>query len=299
MIIKINEYRFHDNKLTKAIESYSKMKFLKNEDIILDCITILGGLGSYYIVNTLLILICNIYVSFEYFLKCLILATIYFLLFLFGCIYFYKKEYSFLITYSILMILWIINNQVFGIYIPFYSALYDSSRWFLNFQIFSPVFYGAGLYYIREKISKKLAVLFLVVLMLGHIHSNIFHHPFYWKFYVVNDEVIEAFNFIDKNLKNETILNFGQDSGQFIPIFTNNKCTFFWINKHWRGKHVSYIQQLTWEGNYKEFINFCKSSNISYVFISINSNVNKTFFENKKYFEIIFRNNSTMLVNIK
>jgi len=278
---------------------YIKPYILKETLIVL-----IGVFGSTYLITTILALFSPTRFFYGKFVIYLIFGSVYFILFIFGTIFLIKNRLGYFILYILLMELWLINNQLIGFKIPFFSALYNPIRWFYNFQILTPLFYGCGLYYISKKIkkltNKGLLILPILLIIMGFLAYNFYIDTSknYWRYYLVGDDEIDAFNFINKNnISNELFLNFGEDSGQFIPIFTKNKCVFCYGNGNtFKNISVNKIINYTWNYNYSNFIQFCKSNNITYVFISKNVNVNREFFNNSRYFEeVYFKNNITIL----
>ncbi|AIJ04903.1 hypothetical protein JH146_0052 [Methanocaldococcus bathoardescens] len=297
------------SKLINDIISYSNTSYVIHNINLITLynviIFILGGIGTCYFTTVAIALLFSHQLPFSLFIKCLLATITYIVLFIFGMIFLVKNKKGYFVFYGLLMILWILNNQLIGFKIPFFSALYNSIRWFYNFQILMPVFYGCGLYYISKIIptKRKLIITAIIITLLSYnAYTTYSTHPkYYWKFYLVGSDEIDAFNFINENnISNELFLNFGQDSGQFIPIFTNNKCVFCWGNGNkFNNVTAKEIINYTWYNNYDEFIHFCKSNNISYVFISKNIKVNYEFFEDEDYFEKIYSKNNITVIEIK
>ncbi|ACV24325.1 DUF6541 family protein [Methanocaldococcus fervens] len=221
-------------KFINSVISYSNTSYVIHNihpytiyDVI---ISILDGIGTCCSTTVAIGLLFSHQIPFILFMKRLLAMTLYIVLFIFGTIFLIKNKKGYFVFYILLMILWLLNNQLIGFKIPFFSALYNSIRWIYNFQILMPVFYGCGLYYIGKIIptKRKLIVTTIIITLLSNAYTTYSYHPkFYWRFYLVGDDEIDAFNFINENnISNKIFLNFGQDSGQFIPIFTNNKCVF-------------------------------------------------------------------------
>jgi len=297
-------------KLINDVISYSNTSYVVNNinlyKVYIVIISIFGGVGTCTSTSMAIDLLSNPQISFFLFIKYLLVSYIYIILFIFGTIFLIKNRKGYFVFYILLMILWLLNNYLIGFKIPFFSALYNSTRWFYNFQILMPVFYGCGLYYITKGTiftKKKFLITVTLIVLLSYNAYTIYstHPKFYWKFYLVGSDEIDAFNFINKNnISNELFLNFGQDSGQFFPIFTNNKCVFCWGNYNkFNNVTANEIINYTWHNNYNKFIHFCKTNNISYVFISKNLKINYKFFENNSYFEKIYGKNNITIIKIK
>ncbi|WP_456373819.1 hypothetical protein [Methanocaldococcus sp.] len=297
------------SKLIREIINYSHVNNSKYISVVyiykIIGVVILGGFGSASVISLYLDLISKPY-GFYTILLLLMVSLIYIGLYIFGSIFLIKNKKGFFIFYCILMIFWLLNRYLFGLKIPFFSALYNYTRWFYNFQILMPLFYGCGLYYLSNRFLnnyKKYLIVGIILIILGY-HAFVTYQKspkFYWNFYLVGNEEIKVFNFINENnITNKLFLNFGQDAGQFIPIFTNNKCVFCYGNLNtFKNVTAKEIINYTWNYNYKEFVQFCKDNNIEYIFIPKNSSVNYKFFKNSSYFEKIYCKNNITILKVK
>ncbi|WP_456472483.1 hypothetical protein [Methanocaldococcus sp.] len=225
----------------------------------------------------------------------LIESSIYIILFILGCIFLLKKRLGFIVFYVILVMVWAFVF-VLPTHIPLFSSLYNPIRWYYIMQCIMPLFYSAGCYYIFKN-NKFLALIVILVVSLCFSFS-FYSLDKYHKYYLINDDIA---NFL-KNLKikDKYILNFGQDSGQFIYVFSNNYNTFCYGNGNkFNNVSANTIINYTFTYNYNKFIQFCNLNNISYIFISNKSNVNINFFMNKSYFEILNKSKSYYFIKLK
>ena len=97
-----------------------------------------------------------------------------------------------------------------------------------------PIFYGFGVYSILNSIKKRTLKIGFILLTSFVIFSSAYMNyqiiPDYLKEqYVVTEADLNAFEWINlNNISNETFLNFGEDAGQFLPIYTDNKPAFYY-----------------------------------------------------------------------
>jgi hypothetical protein len=223
----------------------------------------------------------------------------------------------------ILLILNIINIKFIHIYIPFFSNQYDSARMAINIQVIMPIFYGIGLYSLYSIIMKtiknitdvkvrKLGIsLFFTMILIFSIFSAYTNYLILYNAhkhnYVITQNDLYIFNYMNSNnISNQTILNFGEDAAQFLPIYTKNKPVYTYYNfssgHDLLGNNLSFrnITSAVDNKNYSLILDVCKSENISYIYLS--DNLGKSagkFFDNKTLFETICKRGYARLVKIK
>ncbi|ABR56230.1 hypothetical protein Maeo_0646 [Methanococcus aeolicus Nankai-3] len=220
----------------------------------------------------------------------------------------------------ILLILNIINIKFIHIPIPFFSSQYDSARMAIHIQIIMPIFYGAGLYAIYKLIesNKKTKIstynilkpLFIISILLFSTISAYTNYEIISEkqkdSFVIHNNDLKIFEYMNKhNITNQIILNFGEDAGQFLPIYTKNKPVFYFYKFQSNNATVgntsfdSIISAID-NKNYTTILNSCKKENISYIYMpEYLGKYDGGFFNNSKYFKIIHIKGNAKLVKIK
>ena len=309
------------SKMAKSIVSYGKSTNFAPEPISVIVHNILAGLGIIYL----------------YFLasssktggldntNTFIISLVFTFLLIIGIFTLIKIKNNYLnngipfILLLILLILNILNIKFIHIPIPFFSSQYDSARMAIHIQVIMPIFYGSGLYFIYQLIEsikyktnaynliKPFFVMSILLLSIFSVYTNYNIITNTQKNnYVVHSNDLKIFEYMNKyNISNQTILNFGEDAGQFLPIYTKNKPVFCYYNfqsNHTTVGNVSFTKlvQSVDAKNYSVILNVCKKENISYIFMSdYLGKYDGGFFENRTYFEIIYKKGNAKLVKIK
>lgn len=219
----------------------------------------------------------------------------------------------------ILLILNIINIKFIYLPIPFFSSQYDSARMAIHIQVIMPIFYGAGLYFIYQLIEcikyktntySLIKPFFVMSILLFSIFSAYTNYNIIYNKqksnYVIHNNDLKIFEYMNKhNISNQTILNFGEDAGQFLPIYTKNKPVFSFFkfqsnNTTVGGVPFDNITLAIDNKNYTVILNACKKENIKYLYMSeYLGKYDGGFFENRTYFEIIYKKGNAKLVKIK
>ncbi|CAB3288495.1 conserved membrane protein of unknown function [Methanocaldococcus lauensis] len=302
-------------KMAKSVINYGKSTNFSPEPILKIVHNILAGLGIYYIyiwTNTLKTGILDNINTF-------IISIVFTFLLIVGLYNLSRIKYNGIpfIILLILLILNIINIKFLHIYIPFFSNQYDSARMAMHIQIIMPIFYGSGLYFLYRLISMKkrkynfLKIIFISFVLLFSLYASYTNYSilsnFQKKIYVIHQNDLKIFEYINKNnITNQTILNFGEDAAQFLPIYTKNKPVFCYYNfSSGRDKlegNISLFDIATAidNKNYTFIVNLCKRENIKYIYISeYLGRYDKGFFNNSKYFKILYQIGNAKLVEIK
>ncbi len=223
----------------------------------------------------------------------------------------------------ILLIFNIINIKFIHIPIPFFSNQYDSARMAIHIQIIMPIFYGIGLYslynmmmkYIKNiknvKVRKLGISLFITMVLVFSIFSaytnyTILHNAHKHN-YVITQNDLYIFNYMNSNnISNQTILNFGEDAAQFLPIYTKNRPVFCYYN--FSSGHDKLLGNISLQNitsaidakNYKFIIGLCKKENISYIYMSdYLGKYDNGFFDNTSYFKIVCKKGHAKLIKVK
>jgi len=301
------------SKMAKCIVSYGKSANFTSEPILTVIHNILAGMGIFYLyvltkisldnTNTFLISLIFTY---------LFILSIY-------CLLKLKNGFPFILL-LFLLILNIINIKFIHLYIPFFSSQYDSARMAFHIQIIMPIFYGSGCYLMyklieniklinakKYNIIKSSFISFIILFSIFSAYTN--YNIIYNKHkntYVIHNNDLKIFEYMNNhNITNETILNFGEDAGQFLPIYTKNKPVFYYYKFQSNNATVGNtsfdeIIQSVDDKNYTVILNACKKEDIKYIYMSeYMGKYDRGFFENKTYFEIICKEGNAKLVKIK
>ncbi len=146
-----------------------------------------------------------------------------------------EKVLTLILSFISIFVL-MLNKIFFKIYIPVISAIWNSERLFILLTPILPVLYSIGLYrvltYINKievkKISKKTLLIFVVLLIIlpPYVSASIDNIAFE-EAYILDNNVIQSFEWIKNNLSNHTICTLCcDDSGYWMPVFGINsiKC---------------------------------------------------------------------------
>ncbi|NPA62368.1 MAG: hypothetical protein GXN95_02305 [Methanococci archaeon] len=259
------------------------------------------------------------YKNFKIYAKILkILMIFYIFLFIIGFIYSINERYYFpFILTTLLTIFWIFNVKI-GIYIPYFSYLYDLRRGIDNLSILLPIFYGIGLfaiYRIKKPLKNVLLIasIVLIILTLSIDYSLIKESENV--FIAISNDDFKAYNWINENnITNKTFfsLYIWADGSQYIPIYTKNNLIYSYINLTFFDRYGYAMKYWSDNYNYKNFIKICKKYNISYIYLSYGRKLppyfedvekdikpNKNFFENKTYFQKVYESGTVTIYKIK
>ncbi|ABR54889.1 hypothetical protein Mevan_0986 [Methanococcus vannielii SB] len=292
-------------KLSKEIISYSKSSNIISEPLNVIIHNIFAGFGIFYLFtkhpvytvaldNELTFLI-------SIFLTYLFLIGIYSLL---------KNKLYYLAIFPVLLLAILINSHFIHFNIPFFNTMYASNRMMYNIQAIMPIFYGFGAYSIfnmlKKNFSKVLFILISLCIIFSSAYANSQIIPEYLKEqYVVSGDDLMAFDWINKNeIFNETFLNFGQDAGQFLPIYTSNQPAFYYTKfssgNFSIGDTTLYeIAKFIDEKDHDNYSKTCKENNIRYVYVSeILGKYCTDFFKNEDYFKIRYQKNNVYIVEV-
>ena len=301
------------SKMAKNIVSYGKSTNFTPEPISTIIHNILAGTGIFYLYILTKISLDNT--------NTFLISLVFTFLFILSIYYLLKlKNGAPFILLFILLILNIINIKFIHIYIPFFSSQYDSARMAMHIQIIMPIFYGSGCYLIyklieniklinakKYKIIKYSFISFIILFSIfsAYTNYNIIQDKHKDSFVIHNND-LKIFEYMNNhNITNETILNFGEDAGQFLPIYTENKPVFYFFkfqSNNTTVGNVSYENILFAidSKNYSIITNACKNENIKYLYMSeYMGKYDEGFFENQTYFEIICKEGNAKLVKIK
>ncbi|WP_172632620.1 hypothetical protein [Methanotorris igneus] len=183
-----------------------------------------------------------------------------------------------------------------------------------------PIIYGMGLYYINNLINniknpKKhriLRTVFAIAILSYFSFSTVTNYTIQKEhienthYFVIDDNDLKLYDWINKNnITNQEFLNFGEDAGQYLPLYTKNMPYYYFTkfssNKTKFGNLTfNELCQLVDNKNYEKFVNVCKEENISYIFISdYIGQYDGGFFNNTKYFEILYQSGNAKIVKVK
>ena len=292
------------NRMMNKIVSYGKSKNFTPEPLSNILHNILAGLGigclyvkSSMVVDNTSTFIISLILSF------LLMLGIYHLL--------KNKDGIPFIMLLILLILNIVNIKFIHIPIPFFSSQYDTVRMAMHIQVIMPLFYGAGCCYIWDRIrAPKYKNIFLIFIILFAMFSSFTNYTIIsrvqMEYYVIDNNDLKIFEYMNThNITNETILNFGEDAGQFLPIYTKNKPVFYYYkfqchNATVGGYGFGNITTAVDNNNYSLILDACKKEHIKYIFMNnYLGQYDHGFFENDTYFEILCKEGNAKLVKIK
>jgi hypothetical protein len=217
----------------------------------------------------------------------------------------------------ILTLIWVVNVKV-GIFIPYFSYLYELERGCNILLVLTPIFYGFGAMYIYELKNKYLKVIlgiFTIISIYLTFTSSYAILGYSESYYItVSEGDFNTYNWINSNnITNETFMGQFIHDGhrfflalhgiQYIPLYTQNKILFCYTNYWFYLQHYHNVRNWTYSYNYSAFLNFSKAYNNSYIYYSDNYpqsyKFNKNFFENETYFQKVYENGTTTLYKIK
>ncbi|WP_292459429.1 DUF6541 family protein [Methanothermococcus sp.] len=310
-------------KIAKSVVAYGKSTNFSPEPILTIIHNILAGLGIFYIyiwTNSSKTGILDNSNTF-------IISLVFTFLLIVGLYNLNRIKYINLNKYQLnngapfiilllLLILNIINIKFIHIYIPFFSNQYDSARMAMHIQIIMPIFYGSGLYAIYRLIKKKrkynfLKPMFIIFVLIFSLHTSYTNYTILSNYqkntYIIHQNDLKIFEYMNKyDITNQTILNFGEDAGQFLPIYAKNRPVFSYYNfssGHDKLRNNISLNDITTaidNKNYTFIVELCKNENIKYIYISeYLGKYDGGFFNNSKYFKIIYRVGNAKLIKIK
>ncbi|AEH06738.1 DUF6541 family protein [Methanothermococcus okinawensis] len=301
------------NKMSKSIVNYASSKNFSPEPISTISHNILAAFGIMFL-----------YISHKHAVdneNTFLISLIFTFLLICGTYFLSKLKYGKqFILLVIFLVLNIINIKFIHLQIPFFSNQYDSLRMAINIQIIMPIFYGAGLYGIytvieRSKktnisiynIIKPLFITFILLFSTISIYTNYGIISEKQKnTFVIHQNDLKVFEYMNNhNITNQKILNFCEDAGQYLPIYTNNTPFFTYYSFQLNSGSIDnvsfdkFIQSVD-DKNYTLFLKICKDENISYIYMSdYLGKYDGGFFNNSKYFKIVYSVGNAKLVKVK
>ena len=291
-------------KMSRDVVNYAVSKNYYSEPLSIIFHNILAGFGVVYLYIT-----SNKIIDNE---QTFLISMVFTFLLICGIFFLSKMQYGkHFVLLLIFLVLNIINIKFMHIPIPFFSSQYDSARMSINIQIIMPILYGAGLYHIFSLIrNMKIKTIFLCITLVFIVYASLTNYDItsshQKKIYVIHNNDLKIFEYMNNhNITNETILNFGEDAGQFLPIYTKNKPVFYYYKFQSNNATVGNtsfdeIIQSVDDKNYAVILNVCKKEDIKYIYMSeYMGKYDRGFFENKTYFEIICKEGNAKLVKIK
>lgn len=292
-------------KISKEIVSYSKSSNILSEptDVIIH--NVLAGFGIFYLFMKHPVYTVALDNGFTFLIS--LFLTYIFLIGLYGI---FKHKMYYLLLFPVSLLLVLINSEFIHINIPFFNKMYASNRMMYNIQIIMPIFYGFGVYSILNGIKKRTFKLGFILLTSLVIFSSAYANyqiiPDYLKEqYVVSEADLNAFKWINlNNISNETFLNFGEDAGQFLPIYTDNKPAFYYSK--FSGGNFSIGNTTIYEiakyidtNDPYNYGNVCKSNNIQYIYVSgVLGEFCSEFFMEETYFKILYARDNVYIVEV-
>jgi len=304
-------------KMAKTVVSYGTSMNLSPEPMAKLVHNILAGFGIIYvyIVGDVLKSVDNI--------NTFLVSLVFTYLLILGIYNFIKNKINNGIIFIILLIFLILNIIFLKVLyipipIPFFNHQYDSARMALHLQAIMPIFYGSGLYYLYRRVEsikniniynllKPLFIISIILFSLFSAHTNYEILKEKGKnIYVIDNNDLMVFNWINKNnISNKRILNFGEDAGQYLPIYTTNEPVYTYYkfatgNSTFGGLSFKELVSSVDNKNYTKFIEACRRENITYIYLSENiGKYDGGFFNNSKYFEILYQVGNAKIVKIK
>ena len=305
-------------RISKKVVSHANIKHIGSEPIVKTLHNILAGLGIGYLYIWREVSVDPIGNT-NTFLISLVLTF----LFILGVYNFIKNRIHNGIPFIILLVLLILNIVTLKILkipipLPFFNHQYDSARMALHIQAIMPIFYGSGLYYLYRRVEsikniniynliKPLFVTFILLFAFFSAHTNYeILKGIGERISVIDENDLKVFEWMNKhNISNQRILNFGEDAGQYLPIYTNNEpvYTFYsFATGHTTFGGLSFDELLSSvdNKNYTKFLEACKKENITYIYLSEEmGKYDGGFFNNTQYFEILYQVGNAKIVKIK
>lgn len=292
-------------KMSKDIVSYSKSSNVLSEPFNIIFHNIFAGFGIFYLFMihpTYLVILDN---GFTF-----LISLFFTYIFLIGIYSIFKHRMYYLILFPVLLLLILINSEFIHLSIPFFNTMYASNRMMYNVQVIMPIFYGFGVYSILNTLKKRTIKLgFILLTSLVIFSSACMNHqiiPDYLKEqYVVSEADLNAFEWINQNnISNETFLNFGEDAGQFLPLYTNNKPVFYY-SKFSSGDFsignstIYEIAKFIDKNDSNNYTKICKMNNIHYIYVSGElGEFCSEFFSDTAYFKILYGEDNVYIVEV-
>jgi len=305
-------------KIPKRVISHANIKHVGSEPVIKAIHNILAGLGIGYLYIWRDVTVDPISNT-----NTFLVSLVFTFLLILGIYNFIKNRINNGIPFILLLIFLILNIVILKILcipipLPFFNHQYDSARMALHIQAIMPIFYGSGLYYLYRRVEsikniniynllKPLFITFILLFALFSAHTNYeIIKKIGDRISVIHDNDLKVFEWMNKNnISNERILNFGEDAGQYLPIYTNNEpvYTFYSFatgNTAFGGLSFSELLSSVDNKNYTKFIEACKKENITYIYLSEKmGRYDGGFFNNREYFEILYQVGNAKIVKIK
>ncbi|MBW9221967.1 hypothetical protein KKP97_02845 [Methanothermococcus sp. SCGC AD-155-C09] len=306
-------------KMAKTVVSYGASLNIHPEPMIKIFHNILAGLGIIY-----LYIWPNISKDPINNINTFLISLVFTFLLVLGIYNFIKNKLNNGIPFIILLIFLILNIIVLKVLcipipLPFFNHQYDSARMALHLQAIMPLFYGSGLYYLYRRVEsiksniniynllKPLFITSIILFALFSAHTNYEILKERGKnIYVMHNNDLKVFEWINNNnISNQRILNFGEDAGQYLPIYTTNEpvYTFYRFasgNSTFGGLSFDNLTSSVDNKNYTKFIEACRRENITYIYLSEKmGRYDGGFFNNSKYFEILYQVGNAKIVKIK
>ncbi|WP_309501089.1 DUF6541 family protein [Methanococcus maripaludis] len=292
-------------KMSKDIVSYSKSSNLLSEPVNIIIHNILAGFGIFYLFMKHPGYTVTLDNGFTF-----LISLFFTYLFIIGLYGIFKHKMYYLILFPVLLLLILINSEFIHLSIPFFNTMYASNRMMYNIQIIMPIFYGFGVYSIINTLKKrtfKLGFIFLTSFVIfSSAYMNYQIIPDYLKEqYVVSEADLNAFEWVNlNNISNETFLNFGEDAGQFLPIYTSNKPVFYY-SKFSSGDFsignttIYELAKFIDRNDPYNYTKVCKMSNISYIYVSgVLGKFCNEFFSDTAYFKILYGEDNVYIVEV-
>ena len=305
-------------RIPRRVAHHAGIKHIGGEPIIKTIHNILAGLGIGYLYVWRDVSIKPISNT-NTFLVSFVLTF----LFMLGVYNFVKNRIKNGIPFILLLIFLILNIVVIKILripipLPFFNHQYDSARMALHIQAIMPIFYGSGLYYLYRRVEsiknrdiynlvKPLFITFILLFAFFSAYTNYeILKPIGERISVIHENDLKVFEWMNKhNISNQRILNFGEDAGQYLPIYTTNEpvYTFYRFatgNTSFGGLSFDELLSSVDNKNYTKFIEACKKENITYIYLSEEmGKYDGGFFNNTQYFEILYQVGNAKIVKIK
>ncbi|WP_459201505.1 DUF6541 family protein [Methanococcus sp. CF] len=291
--------------MSKDIVSYSKSSNIISEPLNIIIHNIFAGFGIFYLFTKHPVYTVALDNGFTFLIS---LCLTY--LFLVGIYGLYKNKVYYLLVYPIFLLFILINSEFIHLNIPFFNTMYASNRMMYNIQVIMPMFYGFGVYSIVKSIKKRTYragfVIFTALVIFSSAYANYTIIPDYLKEqYVVSEADLNAFEWINlNNISNETFLNFGEDAGQFLPIYTGNKPVFYY-SKFSSGDFsignttIYALAKFIDSNDPYNYTNVCKMNNIRYIYVSgVIGEFCSEFFKDKAYFKILYGKDNVYIVEV-
>jgi hypothetical protein len=292
-------------KMSKDIVSYSKSSNVLSEPVNIIIHNIFAGFGIFYLFMKHPVYTVTLDNGFTFLIS---LCLTY--LFLVGIYGLYKNKMYYLLVYPVFLLFILINSEFIHLNIPFFNTMYASNRMMYNIQVIMPMFYGFGVYSIVKSIKKRVYRAGFVILTALVIFSSAYVNysiiPDYLKEqYVVSEADLNAFEWINlNNISNETFLNFGEDAGQFLPIYTGNEPVFYY-SKFSSGDFsignttIYTLAKFIDSNDPYNYTNVCKMNNIRYIYVSgVIGEFCSEFFKDKTYFKILYGKDNVYIVEV-